>query len=181
MLRVSIVLVMTFCALCLPTWAGEGYLGASYLNTSAEFRTSLETFDSSSSGWKILGGYNLAKYFGVEVTYYDLGSFDESSDLESIDASIKVFDLAGRGILPLGERFELFARLGYSSVDVEYQKTTGFVTTNADARDWELLYGAGLTLKLGKKIGIRAEYEAWDVETSLNAWSLGLIFRAGGQ
>ena len=181
MRKVSIVLALRFCAVCLPASAGEGYLGASYLNTSAEFRATQETFDSSSSGWKIFGGYNLMKFFGVEVTYYDLGSFDESSDLESIDASIKVFDLAGRGILPLGERFELFARLGYSSVDVEYQQTTGVVTVNADGRNWELLYGLGATLKLGKKIGIRAEYEAWDVETSLNTWSLGLLFRMGGQ
>ena len=26
------------------------------------------------------------EYFGVEVTYYDLGSFDESTDIESIEA-----------------------------------------------------------------------------------------------
>jgi OOP family OmpA-OmpF porin len=175
------VAAVAICGLCLPAWGGEGYLGASYLNTSAEFQTSLETYDTSSSGWKIFGGYNMMKYFGVEVTYYDLGSFDASTDIESIDAGIKVFDLCGRGILPLGKRFELFARLGYSSVDVDFQKTTGFVTTDASARDWELLYGAGATLKIGKTIGIRAEYEAWDVETSLDTWSLGLVFGFGGR
>jgi hypothetical protein len=59
MRRISIVLALTFCALCLPTWAGEGYVGASYLNTSAELQTTLETYDTRSSGGKVFGGYNL--------------------------------------------------------------------------------------------------------------------------
>jgi OOP family OmpA-OmpF porin len=181
MRRISIVLALTFCALCVPAWAGEGYVGASYLNTNAEFRTSQESFDTGSGGWKVFGGYDLMQYLGVEVTYYDLGSFDASSNLESIDADIKVFDLAGRGILPLGKRFELFAKLGYSRVEVDLQQTSGLVSGSANTTNWELLYGAGLTLKLGKMIGIRAEYEAWDVETSLDTWSLGLIFRMGGE
>ena len=177
MRRTGIVSALTFCALCVPAWAGGGYLGASYLNTGADFEAALETFDSSSSGWKVFGGYDVAEYFGVEVTYYDLGSFDESSNLESIDASIKVLDLSGRAILPLGKRFELFGRLGYSRVELDYQQTIGPVSGSVSTTDWELLYGAGLTLKLGERLGIRAEYEAWDVETSLSTWGLGLIFR----
>ena len=159
--RMLSVLAVVLCGLWLPALAGDGYVGASYMNSEFEF---VQGSDASSSGWKIFGGYNFIKYFGVELTYYDLGSFDEGL----FEADVKVFDLAPRGILPLGERFELFAKLGYSNVDVE------------GIADWELMYGAGAGLKLGKKFGIRIEYEAWDVETSLSAWSIGGYFRFGG-
>lgn len=48
-----------------------------------------------------------------------------------------------------------------------------------DADDWELLYGVGVGLKLGERFGIRAEWESWDVETSLDAYSLGAFVRFG--
>ena len=163
--RVLIALVVVFCGLSLPAWAGEGYVGASYLSTDAEFETVLDSFSTDSGGWKIFGGYDVIKFFGVEVTYYDLGSFSE----DSFEADIQVFDLSGRGILPLGERVQLWAKVGYSSVGVD--------GTFGDATDWELLYGAGIGVKIGEHFGIRGEYEAWDVETSLNSWSLGLYFR----
>lgn len=174
-----IVMIVTF-GICSFATAGEGYVGASYMNSTAEFETLSGTIDPSSSGWKIFGGYNLIKYFGVELTYYDLGSYSESSDEFSLDSDIEVFDLAARGILPLGERFALFARLGYSSVQVDVREQGLLGSVSADGTDWRLLYGIGVGLKLGKRFGIRAEWESWDVETSLDAWSVGAVIRFGG-
>jgi hypothetical protein len=116
------------------------------------------------------------KYFGVELTYYDLGSFDVTEGDSPINADITVFDFSGRGILPLGEKFALFAKLGYSTVDVDITTEGG-----SSARDWELLYGIGASVDLGKSFGIRAEWESWNVETSLDTWSLGAYFRFGGR
>lgn len=180
MRRMLVVAAVVICGLWLPAWAAEGqegYLGASYLNTGADFETAVEDFDTDSGGWKIFGGYNVVKYFGVELTYYDLGNFDDTDGNTSIDAEIQVFDLSGRVILPLGKRFELFGRLGYSNVSVEATTTTTLGTTTVDADDWELLYGVGAGLKLGERFGIRAEWESWDVETSLDTWSLGAFIR----
>jgi hypothetical protein len=182
MRKILVVVAVTLCGVCLPAWAAEGqegYIGASYMNTGADFETAVETFDTDSGGWKIFGGYNFIKYFGIEATYYDLGSFDETQNNTTLSADIKVYDLSGRGILPLGKRFEVFARLGYSNVSVEATTSTPLATTTVDADDWELLYGIGLGLKLGERFGIRAEWESWDVETSLDSWSLGGYFRFG--
>jgi OOP family OmpA-OmpF porin len=150
------------------------------MDSSAEFQPGSQTLKDSSSGWKIFGGHNFVEYFGIELTYYDLGSFNQTAGIESIKADIRVFDLSGRGIIPLGERFELFAKLGFSSVDVDLQYTSGFTTTDLSARDWEFLYAIGAAVKLGERFGIRAEYEGWDVPESLDAWSIGLTIRFGG-
>ena len=40
----------------LPASAQGGYAGASYMSSSAEFKTSFQDFDTSSDGWKIYGG-----------------------------------------------------------------------------------------------------------------------------
>jgi OOP family OmpA-OmpF porin len=176
MKRMIAVAVVAICGLCLPAWAGDGYVGASYMSSSADFATVLESHSADSDGWKIFGGYNFMKYFGVELTYYDLGSFDVTEGDNPIKADITVFDFSGRGILPLGERFALFAKLGYSTVDVDFTSEGG-----SSARDWELLYGIGASVSLSKSFGIRAEWESWNVETSLDAWSLGVYFRFGGR
>jgi len=178
--RILTAALVTIRGLCLPAMAGEGYVGASYMNTNFDIETEVESGSLDSDGWKIFGGYNLMKYFGVEVTWYDLGSFEQAIGEDSYKAEIQVFDVCARGIIPLGERFELFARVGYSNVSVDLTVTDAVpvpTTTSVDATDWELLYGIGAGVKLGKRFGIRAEWESWDVETSLDAWSLGAYFR----
>ena len=72
--RMLPVVAIVIGALSLPAWAGNGYVGASYMDSSAEFRIAAESFDISDSGWKIFGGYDFIKYFGVEGTYYDLAT-----------------------------------------------------------------------------------------------------------
>ena len=185
MKRTLAVAVLAICGLWLPASAGEGYVGLSYIDTEADFGTSASgvSYDASSDGWKLFGGYNLMKYFGVEATYYSLGSFDETIGSESISADVQVFDLCGRGILPIGKVFSVFARLGYSSVKVDLDVTDTVpmpMTNSASTTDWELLYGIGIGVNLGRNFGLRAEWESWDVETSLDAWSLGVVYRFGG-
>jgi hypothetical protein len=167
--------------LAAPAQAQERYMGASYLSPSAEFSTAFQNFDAESDGWKVFLGYDANKHFGFEVSYYDLGDFDQTVGASSIHAEIEVFDATFRGILPIGERFNLFARLGYSSVGIEYTASSGILTVGFDDSDWVLLYGAGMTLKLGKRFGLRAEYEAWDTRDSLEVWSAGVVFRFGGR
>ena len=45
--------VVSIFALSLPAWAAGGYVGASYINTDADFKTQIEDYSTSSDGWKI--------------------------------------------------------------------------------------------------------------------------------
>ena len=165
------------CSISLPAFAQKGYVGASYLSGSAEFSSGIQTFDASSDAWKIYGGTELNKFFALELTYYDLGDFDDAQGGTTFHASIDAWDLAFRGIIPLGKHFELFGRLGYSYMSVESSTTIGLSSVSVDGSNWELLYGAGVGVKLGERFGLRAEWEAWDVADSLDAWSVGAYFR----
>jgi OOP family OmpA-OmpF porin len=176
MLTVATILVF---AACMPAIAQEAYVGASYLSSSGEFDTSVGTFDPDADGWKIFGGTTFNKFFGMELTYYDLGDLDDAEGANTFSADISVYDLSFRGILPLGQRFELFGKVGYSYVDLDSTLTGPLATATASASDWELIYGAGVALKLGKSFGLRAEWEAWDVVGKLEAYSIGAYWRFG--
>jgi OOP family OmpA-OmpF porin len=179
--KVVLTAVLALVVAGLPAMAQEGFAGASWLGSGADFETAFDDFDSDDSGWKIFVGYDFIKFFGLEAAYRDLGDFSETSGAGSIDAEVKAYDLAGRGVLPLGKAFELFGKLGYSTVDVDATTSTGLVTASASDSDWELYYGVGIGLKIGKSFGIRAEWEEWDVDTELNAYSLGAYIRFGGK
>lgn len=174
MLAVAAVVV---CGMGVPALAQEGYVGASYLSTSAEFDSSGGSFNPSAESWKIFGGYNVNKYFGIEATYYDMGDLEDTSGGTTLDASIEVFDVSFRGILPLGEVLQLTGKIGGSNVDVEASTTGTLFVVSGDGSSWELLYGVGVEAKLGKRVGLRADWEKWDIEGSLDAWSIGGFIR----
>jgi len=177
MRRLVIVAAVVVCGMWAPAMAQGGYVGASYLSTSADFDTSGSSFNPSSDGWKVYGGYNVNKYFGFEGTYYDMGTLEDSSGGTDLKADINVFDFSFRGILPIGKVLELTAKIGYSSVDVSAETTGNLFTVDADGTAWDLLYGVGAQVNLGKRIGLRADWEKWDFEGSLDAWSAGMYVK----
>jgi OOP family OmpA-OmpF porin len=179
MARRVLMATILACLVCLPAAAQESYIGASYLDTSGEFDTSSGTFDDDDSGWKIFAGYFISPNVAAEITYYDLGKFEDTQGLTAFSANVNAYDLAFRGVLPLGERFELFAKIGYSLVEVDSTLAGPVVSTSVEASDWEFIYGAGVGVKLGPKFGLRAEYEGWDTEGELDALSVGAYFRLG--
>ena len=113
---------------------------------------------------------------GVEASYRDMGSYAESDTLTAINADIKSYDISARGILPLGKMVELFAKVGYGNVNADGMISQGLTELSFDESDWELLYGIGIGLNFGK-FGVRAEYEAYDVDEDLSSVSLGVLCR----
>jgi len=174
---VAVVLCGVLCGVSVPALAQEGYVGGSFLSTSSEFDTSGASFNPSADGWKLFAGYNANKYFGIEASYYDMGNLEDTSGSSTFAADINIFDLSFRGILPLGKVVQLTAKIGYSSVDIDSKLTGNFVEVTASGSTWELVYGVGAEMKLGKHFGLRGDWEKWDVEGSLDAWSVGAFVR----
>ena len=177
--RTASVAAIVAWALCPAARAQEAYVGLSYLDSSGEFDTSLASFDASAGGWKIFGGYNFNKFVGLELTYYDLGTLEEAKEGATFSADVSSYDLALKGILPLGKRFELNGKLGYADLSIDSTLVGPAVTTTADISTWELIYGVGVAFKVGQRFGIRAEWEVWDSEDSLEAYSIGAYYRFG--
>ncbi len=158
------------------TNAGALTVGASLLSTDAEFDSAVSNFDTDDAGYKVFFGFDFIKFFGIEASYRDLGTHKGTSGGSSIDADIEAFDVSARGVLPL-KIVSLFVKAGYANISTDGSLSAGSVVTSFDESDWELFYGAGVDVNFGEHFGVRAEWEQYDVDDSLNSLSLGAFFR----
>jgi hypothetical protein len=155
--------------------AAGGYVGASagQGSTSFDSGTGSPTFDSSAASYKVLGGYRMLKFFGVEGDYRDLGS--QSDDMGGQDMTVDTtsVDLFAVGVLPIG-LFEVFGKAGYSMWDSDLSSVLG---SSSDSGN-DLAYGIGAGYAFGK-VGVRVEYELFDIEDADNVsmFSVGAEFR----
>lgn len=107
-------------------------------------------------------GAKLTPYFGVEGE----GSFGVRDDEVTV-AGVPVdvdhnYDLAAYGVafLPINPNFELFARLGYGTTEVE--ASAAGVTGSADGESWN--YGVGANYFFDGQNGVRADWTRRDFE-----------------
>jgi hypothetical protein len=100
--------------------------------------------DSSEVSWKILGGYQHDRHWGIEAAYTDLGSYRGSS-ADSLS-------LAFTGTLPLDRRWALMAKAGAASNRTRVAGSSD----HADA-----LVGVGVAYAVNRRFGLRLEYEQY--------------------
>lgn len=156
----------------------EFYLGASAATTSSDFEfDEVDDLEGDELGWKLYGGYNLCKFAGIEASYRDLGNFRESNDVGSVDLDLKVLDAAARLYVPVVPILNIFAKAGYANVAWDGSVSINDEVDNFDEDDWELFYGVGAELNLGKQFAIRAEWERYDVSEDIDTISAGIIWR----
>jgi len=155
-----------------PTARAEAfYFGGSYTQSDLKLDVGGSSFKDDADGWKGFVGLNFIDYFGLELAYYDLGTFNplvQSNELSG-------YSLAARGIWPLGEHFELSARLGVTRWDVR---------TNSSIKEdgTDVTYGIGAAGIIGKYVEIRAEYEILQLDiqsadADVDIISLGFAIR----
>jgi opacity protein-like surface antigen len=159
--------------------------------------------DDTDLGYQVKFGYRFHRYFAAEFSLVQFGDlttkasgdvdYDNVGQFQPVTAKFKFhpngFMLSALGILPVGEKFELFGRLGYlfSSVEREVgirsEGETLFAGSFSDDAQ-EVLYGVGLAFNLNQVYSLRAEYQFADKVGSseigtedLNFLSLGLQMR----
>ncbi len=148
----KLMLLALILSVAAPAAFAGGYVGAGV----GQAYTEVKDIDLSedTTGWKIFGGYNFLKWFGVEASYVDFGSVEDSST--SIEA--KTLDAFAVAKIPFPV-VEPFVKLGYAHVDST--ATTGL--TSASDKSWDLAWGAGVGFNILKKLHLRVEYEQFDV------------------
>lgn len=98
--------------------------------------------DTREDSWKLFGGYQFNRTWGLELGYTDLGRYR--------GADIETWSLAGTGTQPLGERWSVFGKLGAAANRPHF---------SGSSRRTDLLVGVGVGYTFTKNIGLNLEYE----------------------
>lgn len=173
-----------------------GYLGATLGDLTyterADGIVTQSDFDDSASTYRLYGGYRLGRRLALELGYAETDGIADTVDMDlngivPVDVSSDFSVTTARALLhfPIGaERLpfvslSIFAGAGIYDADLKSEGnlaglSTGTIESTED----------GSTALLGvqidfPKVSIRAEYEWFDTESTVDIWSagVGLIFR----
>lgn len=162
--------------------AAEGvYVGGSvvksYFDSDSFSEDDIDDIDDKDTGWKILAGFRLNPYFGIEGAYTDFGEANAPSVPLGgpFEANAKAFSAFAVGFAPVGP-VDLFVKAGLARIDAKGNVGAVFFEDKAT----EFAYGAGVQLNIGR-LGLRAEYEKFDTDEigDLDIASLGFVFTFG--
>ncbi|MCO4786227.1 porin family protein [Marinomonas atlantica] len=144
-----------------------------------------DDFDDNNDVWQGIIGYRFNQYMALEGAYTDFGSYGSgiaSAETDGYSAAVK-------GILPLTDSIEFFAKAGQVWYETDYS-VAGF---NGSSDDEALFLGAGFNFKLSDQLLLNAQY-AWydanlnadeaasniqdtDFDTNFNQASVGVEYR----
>lgn len=158
------------------------YVGGNYGFLRAEGESE---FKDDKDVWQGVLGYQFNDWIAVEGSYINFG--DYGSDL--VGAETDGFTAALKGILPVTERFSMYAKAGQLWSETDYY----IGSDKGDYDDESLFVGAGLSYAITQNFLINAEYTIYDTtldaeeavgdfddtdfETDLKQASLGVEYR----
>jgi len=155
--------------------AGPLYFGASVGETTIETSDNGFDFKDSDTGSKVYGGFRFLKFLGVEGSYVKFGSPSDSSGGTDVKIDATGWDAFGVGVLPMGP-FEIFAKVGFVMWNTD-TKVSGSGSNSDSGTD--TAYGAGVAWVFGKHLGVRGEYERFEISNTdkTDLISIGADFR----
>lgn len=145
--------------LCLAGAASaQGYVGGDLGSTR------VDGF-SSASAYGVFGGYQFGPHLAVEGGYRVLGRFENASG--SI-VRLNMAQVSTLGILPLGDKFKVYGRVGYGFLNQGGSKKS----YNADNG---VIYGAGAQFDVTSSFAVRGEYTR--VASDAKQFNMGVVYK----
>jgi OOP family OmpA-OmpF porin len=160
-----------------PAFAADDsgfYVGAGLGNFSADSQTIVNgrDFDGSDIGFKVFGGYKFMPWLAAEAEYIDGGEPDDNVDsgTAQLRLAIGVTGFVGSavGILPIGENFNVFGKLGFIYWDADGSgklRDEGDLVTKISVGEdgTDFAWGVGGTWNITDTFGVRAEYQGFEI------------------
>ncbi len=156
------------------------------------------SLDDTGDAWALHVGYRFNPYVAVEVGYVEFGKFRYEAELDNfpLDASVRFRSngplIAALGILPLGERFDLYGRGGVYFADTRIRQRVVDITDNSvvfsqedRASSKDLFAGVGAAWNINENYALRVEAQRYfDVgdddhtgENDVDMLTFGVVFR----
>jgi OOP family OmpA-OmpF porin len=161
--------------------------------------TAVTSSDETDTGWKLYGGYQFNKNIALELTYADLGKFNTFTTFTGVARGSGTGDIKLQnnwsgdvlGILPFGNGFSVFGRLGllYSETKTSATATRTaplpVVTVGLSQSDneWSYKFGLGVGYEFTPQFGIRGEWERYRVSdgaggtADADLWSVSVRYK----
>ena len=140
--------------------------------------------DGKDGAFKLFGGYQFNPNFALEAAFVDLGDVSYSGNFTGLGPVTggriqnSGLNLSAVGVVPLGERFVLFGKVGMFLWYSEATDVTGgrFFYSEEDGSDLSL--GLGASMALGPRVSLRAEWERFDMSNvDVDLVTLGFAYR----
>jgi len=172
------------------------------VNTGNPYENLSSSTEDNDLGYQALFGYRFHRFFGAELALAQFGELKSTAKADMdfgdgfVPTSVSLTFRAGGpmlsaiGILPIGEKFEFYGRLGYLFASSERELTSrvdgqsgGFGSAKGDSQI--PVYGIGFSWHINQVYSIRGEYQQLDQlgqenrtgAEDLTVMGLGLVVR----
>ncbi|AGB11670.1 outer membrane beta-barrel protein [Vibrio parahaemolyticus] len=153
----------------------------------------LEVKDNESLSGKVFGGYTFNEYISLEGA---IGGYDALDGSVVTVGDMKFLAIQPKLTLPIGDRFNLFAKAGLSYFNAEFKVSNSVLTgdeghTTFSETTVTGLYGLGAEFAITKNLALQVEWEYMKpeldvaklgsekvtVEAEISAFSVGMSYR----
>jgi OOP family OmpA-OmpF porin len=141
---------------------------------------SVSSCDEKDTAFKFFVGYRVNRNFAIEGSYFNYG--DASARGQSfgipfsVSADATAFGVAALGIIPVGNQFSLFGKVGLLMSEGDATASGAGGAFSDSGSETGLHLGFGAMFDVTPNFGIRAEWERND-ELEVDMMSLGLQVR----
>jgi OmpA-OmpF porin, OOP family len=150
-----------------------GSLGIADGDACDNVTTAVASCDDKDNGMKLFGGYRFHPNIAGELGLVDLGEASSSGPFGTARVETDGFQIAGLGVLPINPAFDVFGKIGLFMWDVSGSVPGGSVSGD----DTDFMFGFGGTWKFARQLGMRAEWERFDLgPDKIDLLSVGIQF-----
>lgn len=155
--------------------------------------TKLKLEDDSSLSGKVFGGYKFNEYISLEAA---IGGYDALDGKVVTVGDMKYLSIQPKATLPIGDRFNLFAKAGLSYFNAEFKISNSVIdgsaghTTISDSTVTGM-YGLGAEFAITENFSLQVEWEYMmpeldiakfgnekvTVDADINVFSVGMSYR----
>jgi opacity protein-like surface antigen len=156
-----------------PAFATEESEGA-YIGGgigSSNWKSSASTNNYTSSGLRLIGGYQLNPIIAVEAEYFDLGSINVPYPVSgNPNASIKAagMGLSGVGLVPFYQgKLAFYGKMGVASISTTVTAPAGYVfTVPSSSTNTSMSLGIGLNFNFTRNAIMRLSLDRYECSVS---------------
>lgn len=140
---------------------------------TVEDSTGFEFFDERATAWQVFAGYRLNRFIAAEIGWIDGGSVGDSFGGIEYRAKPKAAQASVLGMLPIGERVQLFARASAFRYKLKERLQDATERVIAESEGNEFGYGAGAAYLFDGAL-VRLEYQQVDFDEGFETQLLSL-------